>query len=155
MIRDPILILDDDTAILMALQETLKAEGHHYLATTKASEALALVEQKTFSIAISDQRMAEMSGIQFFSKVKQIQPFCMRILITGVLTSDMFLEAINTAEIFRCLPKPWTRHTLLEVIQSSYKQYERNIAYPQAIRALRDINYRLTEENQRLRHSQK
>ncbi len=155
MTRDPILILDDDTAILMALQETVKAEGYSYFATTKASEALDAVRQKQFAIVISDQRMAEMPGIQFLSKVKQIQPFCVRILITGVLTSEMFLEAINTAEVSHCLPKPWTQQTLLKTIQDSYEAFERNIAYPRAIQSLRDINRQLIEENNQLRRSQK
>ncbi|MDR0756142.1 MAG: response regulator [Puniceicoccales bacterium] len=147
----PILILDDDITILMALQETLKGEGYAYFATSKISEALRALEQKTFAVVISDQRMSEMTGLQFLQQVKEQCKLCTRILITGVLTTEIFLEAINTVEVFRCLPKPWTRDTLLAAIKEAYQHFEYNMAFPKAHREILQINQQLVEENVRLR----
>ncbi|MDR0647667.1 MAG: response regulator [Puniceicoccales bacterium] len=147
----PILILDDDATILMALQETLKGEGYTYFATSQIAEALQALEQKTFAVVISDQRMSPMTGLQFLRQVKEQGKLCTRILITGVLTTEIFLEAINTVEVFRCLPKPWTRNILLAAIKEAYQYFEYNIAFPQAHRAILQINQQLVEENARLR----
>jgi DNA-binding NtrC family response regulator len=147
----PILILDDDATILMALQETLKGEGYAYFATSKISEALEALEQKTFAVVISDQRMSEMTGLQFLRQVKEQCKLCTRILITGVLTTEIFLEAINTVEVFRCLPKPWMRDTLLASIKEAYQYFEYNIAFPKAHREIFQINQQLVEENAHLR----
>ena len=150
----PILILDDDEAILKALLETLKLEGFVCHGTTHAKEALSLLSQETFAIVLSDQRMAEINGTYFLQQVKEIQPKCSRILITGVLTSEMFLEAINHAEVFRCLAKPWMREHLIQTIKEAYRAFETKLAYEQAHQALLETNQRLMDENIQLRQQQ-
>ena len=66
----PILILDDDEAILKALLETLKLEGYTCSGTIHAKEALELLSQETFAVVLSDQRMAELNGTYFLQQVK-------------------------------------------------------------------------------------
>lgn len=149
----PILILDDDAAILKALQETLKIEGYTCFGTIHAQEALEFISKNTVAVALSDQRMAEMKGTYFLQQIKNLQESCSRVLITGVLVSDMFLEAINLAEIFRCLAKPWTRDQLLKVISEAYKNFEVKLASEEAYQALLDVNQRLVDENAHLRNS--
>ena len=150
----PILILDDDEAILKALLETLKLEGYVCQGTTHAKEALELLPQKTFAVVLSDQRMAELNGTYFLQQVKEIQPKCSRILITGVLTSEMFLEAINKAEVFRCLAKPWMREHLIQTIKEAYSAFEIKLAYEEAHQALLETNQQLIDENIQLRRHQ-
>ena len=150
----PVLILDDDEAILKALLETLKLEDYVCYGTTHAKEALELLSQKIFAVVLSDQRMAELSGTYFLQQVKEKQPKCSRILITGVLTSDMFLEAINNAEIFRCLAKPWMREHLIQMINEAYSAFEIKLACESAHNALLEANQRLVDENIQLRQHQ-
>ena len=147
----PILILDDDNAILKALQETLSLEGYVCFGTTKAKEAIEYAQKNTIAVVLSDQRMTDMSGTCFLQQIKQIQPMCSRILITGVLESDMFLKAINVAEVFRCLAKPWMREQLLKVIEEAYVFFQEKIANEEAYQALLDSNQKLLEENLQLR----
>ncbi len=150
----PILILDDDEAILKALLETLKLEGYTCHGTTHVKEALELLSQKIFAVVLSDQRMAELNGICFLQQVKEMQAKCSRILITGVLTSEMFLEAINNAEVFRCLAKPWIREHLIQTIKEAYGAFETKLAYEEAHQALLETNQHLIDENIQLRHHQ-
>ena len=150
----PILILDDDEAILKALLETLKLEDYTCSGTIHAKEALELLSQETFAVVLSDQRMAELNGTYFLQQVKELQPKCSRILITGVLTSEMFLEAINTAEVFRCLAKPWMREHLIQIIKEAYSAFETKLAYAEAHQALLETNQRLIDENIQLRRHQ-
>ncbi len=147
----PILILDDDEAILKALLETLKLEDYMCYGTTHVKEALEILSKNRFAVVLSDQRMAELNGTYFLQHVKDMQPNCSRILVTGVLTSDMFLEAINNAEVFRCLAKPWMREHLIQIINEAYNAFETKLAYEMAHNALLETNRRLVDENIQLR----
>ncbi len=147
----PIVILDDDAAILKALQETLKIEGYFCFGTTRVYDALEFIKKQTVAVVLSDQRMTEIKGTCFLQQVKSLQPTCSRVLITGVLVSDMFLEAINSAEIFRCLAKPWTRAQLLKIIEESYSHFEKNLSVETSYKALLEINQKLVDENATLR----
>lgn len=147
----PLLILDDDAPILLALQETLRQEGYICEGATKAQEALGKIRKQTFAVVLSDQRMADMPGTQFLQQVKQAQPTCSRVLITGVLSSDMFLKAINNAEVFRCLAKPWSREQLLKTIHEAYQAFEAQQAQSETIQSLLEANQKLLDENIQLR----
>ena len=109
------------------------------------------VKNNRVAVALSDQRMTEMKGTCFLQQVKMLQETCSRVLITGVLVSDMFLEAINVAEVLRCLAKPWTRPQLLNVIADAYKTFEIKLANEEAHQALLEVNQQLVEENEQLR----
>ena len=65
--------------------------------------------------------------------------------------SDMFLEAINVAEVFRCLAKPWMREQLLKTVEEAYVFFQEKMANEEAYQALLDSNQKLFEENLRLR----
>ena len=67
----------------------------------------------------------------------------------------MFLEAINTAEVFRCLAKPWVREQLLKTIEDAYAFFEKKLANEEAQQALIETNQALLEENIQLRNKLK
>lgn len=118
-----ILVLDDDETVLLAMKETLLREGYKVQAFTQAREALTALEKTQFATIISDQRMPEMTGLEFLDKCKQIQPNASRILITGVLTLNTVIEAVNRGEIFRFLAKPWIREEVLATIDNAVQRY--------------------------------
>ena len=118
-----ILVLDDDTVVLAALKETLERERYNVHAFSKANEALAALDAHAFATIISDQRMPEMTGLEFLDKCKQKQPNASRILITGVLTLNTVIEAVNRGEIFRFLAKPWIREEILATVDNAVQRY--------------------------------
>ncbi|MEM9159889.1 MAG: HD domain-containing phosphohydrolase, partial [Verrucomicrobiota bacterium] len=118
-----ILILDDDEIVLLAMKETLQREDFDCTALTKASDALKALETETFATIISDQRMPEMEGLEFLDRCKNIQPNASRILITGVLTLNTVVEAVNRGEIFRFLAKPWIREELIATIDNAVQRF--------------------------------
>ena len=69
-------------------------------------------------------------------------------------TSEMFLEAINKAEVFRCLAKPWMREHLIQTIKEAYSAFEIKLAYEEAHQALLETNQQLIDENIQLRRHQ-
>jgi response regulator RpfG family c-di-GMP phosphodiesterase len=64
-----------------------------------------------------------MTGLEFFARVRELQPNASRILITGVLALDTVVSAINHGEIFRFLAKPWSRAELLATVENAVQRY--------------------------------
>lgn len=122
----PILIVDDEEIVLVALRDTLLREGYAVVSSPHAVHAMSVLQEQEFSVVISDQQMPLVSGLEFLSQVRQIQPNATRVLITAVLNISTLIEAINKAEIHRFVVKPWSREELLGVVKSAVERYEEN-----------------------------
>ncbi|MEZ5278659.1 MAG: response regulator [Opitutaceae bacterium] len=134
-----ILLLDDDEIILLAIKETLGRENYDISVFSKASDALEAIREDRFAVIVSDQRMPEMTGLEFLHESKAHQPNASRILITGVLTLNTVIDAVNKGEIFRFLAKPWIREELIATIRNAVQRFQ-----------LLDANERLREDTLRL-----
>ena len=80
--------------------------------------------QKPYSLIISDQRMPEMSGVQFFAQAKDIFPDAVRILLTGYADSDAIIDAINKGGVHLYFTKPWHEEEILLHIKQSLSKVE-------------------------------
>lgn len=119
-----ILVVDDEGIVLVALREILLREGYHVLTHSNPLEALESLKRETFSVILTDQQMPILTGLEFLSQAKLLQPDATRILITAVLSLDMVIDAINKGEIYRFIVKPWLREELLATVKSAVSRYE-------------------------------
>lgn len=124
-----IMLVDDEENILNALRRVLSGrnpaggESPQYTVETFISPQAALVraEQMAFDLVISDYRMPDMGGIEFFKELKQIQPDAARMILSGYADLAGLVSAINEAEIFRFLSKPWDDFDLRLAISQALK----------------------------------
>src|SRR5438105_380274 len=119
-----ILIVDDEEIVLAGLRENLRREGYQVVTAPNARVALETANRQLFAVIISDDQMPQMTGMEFLSQVKTIQPNATRILITAVLSLDTVLDAINNGEIYRLIVKPWLRGELLATVKNAVQRYE-------------------------------
>ena len=97
---DPILIIDDERDNLEALKRMLR--GQYDVSTTESPfDALRLIQSKLFHVIVSDQRMPEMTGVEFLEKAKKLSPLSTRILLTGYTDIESVIESINRGQIYR------------------------------------------------------
>ena len=82
-----------------------------------------MLKDQQFSVVISDQQMPLISGLEFLTQVREIQPNATRILITAVLTLSTVIDAINKGEIYRFIVKPWLREELLATVKTAVQRY--------------------------------
>ena len=120
---EKILCVDDEPNILKGYQRVLS--GTFLIETaTSGEDGLALIAgQDCFAVVISDMRMPEMDGIQFLRKVKEIAPDAVRMMLTGNADQQTAIDAINTGNIFRFLPKPCSPADLGQAISAGIQQY--------------------------------
>jgi response regulator RpfG family c-di-GMP phosphodiesterase len=147
---DPILLVDDEAGILNLLQVELEHGGYATVGVTSPLQALEQVRQRNFSVIISDQRMPELSGLEFLAQAARIQPQATRILITGVMEVGTVIEAINKGEIFRFIVKPWLREELLAAVKNGVQRHELILQNSHLQSATQSMNEQLIELNRSL-----
>ncbi len=145
-----ILIVDDEPDILDALREQLTWEGYEVVACPGGREALATLQSRGFDVVISDQRMPEMCGLELMGHAQKLHPHSSRVLLTGVLSLDTLVGAINQGEIFRFLAKPWMRAELLATVENAVQRHELLEANAQLTRNTEKLNRQLVHANAQL-----
>ena len=115
-----IMIVDDEPNILSSLMRALRPEKDWEVETDEVvDEALKRIQTANFELVISDYRMPEMSGVEFLSEVRKIQPEAMRLILSGFTDLDALLGAINEAEIYRFICKPWDDFDLISTLKNA------------------------------------
>lgn len=110
-----ILAVDDDPAVLRAIERDLKSKfSAHYriLAADSAEKAMGFVRQLTsrsdrIALFLVDQRMPQVSGTEFLMDALLLQPAARRVLLTAYADSNAAIEAINKVKLNHYLLKPW------------------------------------------------
>lgn len=140
-----ILLVDDEPNVLKALSRLL---NFFQLSTaTSGDEALILAEQQKFDLVISDCRMMGMSGIEFLLQFKRIQPDAVRIMLTGYADTENTQQAVNQAEVFRFISKPWNNTELLEAVESGLKYQKMLLDNKKLAEQVRDQQTRQNERD--------
>ncbi|MEM7646408.1 MAG: hybrid sensor histidine kinase/response regulator, partial [Pseudomonadota bacterium] len=104
--KHTILCIDDEIHNLEALERLLRKD-FKVVTAESGPQALELLKENRYSLIISDQKMPEMTGVQFFEKAKTQQPDAIRILLTGYTDLESVIAAINQGQIYRYVTKPW------------------------------------------------
>lgn len=146
----PILVVDDEEVITIALGEILRQARYEVLTLSDPAAALEELKRREFSVVISDQKMPGLSGLELLAEAKRLQPKATRILITGVLNLETVIEAINQGEIFRFIVKPWLREEFLATVSNALQRYELLCQNERLQAATHAVNAELAAANQAL-----
>ncbi|HCT41415.1 MAG TPA: GGDEF domain-containing protein [Moraxellaceae bacterium] len=116
-----ILLLDDEENILRALNRVLRRDGYRILMATRAQDAFELLAKHHVQVIISDQRMPGMSGTEFLSRVKDLYPETIRIVLSGYTDLKSVTDAINQGAIYKFLTKPWDDEQLRQILTQAFR----------------------------------
>lgn len=117
-----ILYVDDEENNLFSFKATFRIK-YNVLTALSGDGALEILQKTLVHIIVTDQRMPEMTGVEFLEKVLEKYPDPMRILLTGYADMDAVVDAVNKGKIFHYLAKPWDEDELDLTIQSAYAKY--------------------------------
>lgn len=90
-----VLIVDDDSQLLVAFQGLLAAEGHHAITARSAEAALACLATEQLELIIMDVCMPGMNGLDALHRIKATHPKLPVIVVTGQGTMETAIEAIK------------------------------------------------------------
>lgn len=141
-----ILLVDDEANVLSALKRALRrhgmagdsAEPVHIETFTDPFEALTRCCSMEFDVVISDQHMPRMMGVDFLNALKEVSPNTVRLMLSAATEFETAISAINHAEVFRFLHKPWQDEELRDNLNMALRQRDKlldNLGQDQAARS--------------------
>jgi DNA-binding NtrC family response regulator len=127
-----ILVVDDEYSVRDSLKSWFRKDGHEVAAAANAGEALQLLDEQKFDVAIVDIKMPDMDGVELQEHFQQIDPQLAVIMITAFASVDTAVRTLKQGA-FDYVSKPIDPDELSHLVR----------------RALE--HRRLKEENQQLR----
>jgi thioredoxin reductase (NADPH) len=115
MAKATIVAVDDDPAVSQAVARDLRRRygaDYRVVRATSGQEALGVLDQlaargRPVALIASDQRMPQMTGIEFFERARPLVPDAKLVLLTAYADTEVAIKAINDIGLDHYLLKPW------------------------------------------------
>ncbi len=117
-----VLYVDDEVNNLLSFRANFRKFFEVYTAKS-AGEGLRILKSKKIQVIITDQRMPDVTGVEFLESIVLNYPNTIRIFLTGYDDVNVAANAINKGQIFRYITKPWNEQTLKKTIEDAYELY--------------------------------
>lgn len=95
MLRERILLVDDEPGLSAFLEEVVREEGFRAHKVQSAAEALAALEVDTFQLVITDLRMPEVDGLELLRRIRERDPQIGVIVMTAFASLETAVEALR------------------------------------------------------------
>ena len=132
-----LLLVDDEDGILSSLKRTLRREAYRILTASGGRAGLDELARNPVDVIVSDQRMPDMSGVEFLRQAKELYPDTVRMVLSGYSDLQSITDAINEGAIYKFLSKPWDDAVLKAEIEEAFQRKQ-----------LHDENRRLNQQVQ-------
>lgn len=159
MAKPAIISVDDDAAVSAAIGRDLRdhyASEYRILPTTSGAQALELLATlalrgQPVALIVSDQKMPEMTGVQFLEQAKVHCPDAKLVLLTAYADTDAAIKAINEIGLDYYLMKPWNppEERLFPVLDDLLVDWRR--ANPNVTNVVRVVGHRWSERCHEIR----
>ncbi len=161
MMKAAIVCIDDELAVLRSLRDQLGrllGADYTFALAESGDEALSVFADLTqrhipIPVVICDQVMPSIGGDQLLSQIHALYPQTRTVLLTGLAQLDNVVYAVNHANLYRYLPKPWNGIDLELTVREAVRSYfqdqqlmQQNLALSQANRELADLNNSLEQQ---------
>jgi CheY-like chemotaxis protein len=138
--RPRILVVDDEEAILETMTFTFEND-YDVLTSTDARRALELLDEHAEVAAVlTDQRMPNMSGVEFLKEVWKRHPSTVRMILTGFADMDAIIESINDGHVYAYITKPWEPDHLKQVMRQAVNHHELTVENERLLTDLKHAN---------------
>jgi CheY-like chemotaxis protein len=138
--RARILIVDDEEPILETMSFTFEDE-YDVLTARNARDALRILEEQgPVAAVITDQRMPEMTGVEFLARVCERHPSTSRIILTGYADGDAMVRAINEGHVYAYVTKPWEPDELKQLVHRAVELHRLRVQNENLVEDLRRAN---------------
>ncbi len=153
-----ILCVDDDQMCLDSLKYELLnyfERKYHVEAAESGEEALELFEElleKGYEVPliIADYIMPNMKGDILLKRIHAIAPRTVKVMLTGQADKEAVIKAVNYANLYRYIAKPWDKEDLVLTVSEAIKSYFKDKQLDEQNRALKEINAELSAKNEAL-----
>lgn len=114
-----ILVVDDDAGLRDVLRSILVRIGHQVETAVDGTEALARAVSADYDAAVVDYQIPPPNGLDVLNRLRDIQPRCVRLLMSGTLDLPVVEDAVNRGEIARVIRKPFDRESFVNALDGA------------------------------------
>lgn len=138
--KSHILYVDDEPDNLTVFKSTFRRDYKIHLAIS-AQEAIEILRQNPqIEIIITDQRMPEITGVEFLKIIIPDYPNAIRMILTGFSDVEAIIDSINQGQVYRYITKPWEKDTLKATIDKAIQTYHHRAENRNLIARLQTAN---------------
>ncbi|MDQ6480754.1 Response regulator receiver domain-containing protein [Dyadobacter koreensis] len=137
-----ILYVDDEVNNLNSFKAAFRRD-FNVLTVTSGKEGLEVLKSNKVHVIITDQRMPEMTGVDFLIEVLKEYTDPIRILLTGYSDITAVIDAVNKGHIYYYLNKPWDEQQLRIIIKNAYEIFSLREKNRDLLEKLIDANNQL------------
>lgn len=148
--NNTLLLVDDEENILSALSRLLRRDGYSLFRANSGEEGLRLLAEHDIGVIVSDQRMPQMTGVEFLTRARELRPDTVRIALSGYTDLDSVTDAINRGAIYKFLTKPWDDELLRQNVAEAFERYHMRRENQRLIQELTAAKEKLTAMNEQL-----
>jgi len=118
-----ILYIDDEIHNLNAFKASFRRTFNVFTAES-GMEALPILESEDIHIILTDQRMPNMTGVEFLASILDTYPEPIRILLTGYSDLTAVVDAINKGQVYLYITKPWQEEELKFNLEKAFEVFD-------------------------------
>lgn len=137
--KPKVLYLDDDVENLKSFAANFR-KHFTVLTSSDPEEAMKLISDEGIQVAITDQNMPAMSGVEFLEKLAEDHPDVQRVLLTGQVNPDAMIEAVNRGKVCKIIIKPFNLKEIQGMILDAFENFRRKIERDNMIKKLTKQN---------------
>ncbi len=142
-----ILLVDDEDLNLLSLVELLE-EDYQLLTANDGEEALELVKNSSepIHLIITDQRMPNMTGVEFLKQTLPLIPQTVRIILTAFTDVNVIVDSINEGNVYKFMIKPFEPKDMVVTIKRALEAYQLEVENHKLIEELTKLNTDLEQK---------
>lgn len=136
MLKDKILVADDEKSMREFLDIMLKKEGYKVTLASNGEEVMKLIEKDIFDLALMDIRMPRQDGISALKRIKSISPETVVIVMTAYASADTAIKAMKEGA-YDYITKPFKIDEIKLIIQNALEKkhlQKENLLLKQVVR---------------------
>jgi PAS domain S-box-containing protein len=118
-----ILYIDDEQANLDGFMFNFRKDYNIFLAK-RSKDAYDIIRKNKIKIVLSDNRMPDMQGTEFFEMLAESHPDIIRILVTAYADTAAVMEALNKGKVYKFITKPWNKNELKNTLDNALDAYD-------------------------------
>jgi len=122
----PVLVVDDEPSVAEVMRRQLAAglPEREILTCTRADLAIELVTTMSFSVVLCDLQMPGLTGIEILAEARRRNPATVGILVTGQATKEALVQAVNQAQVWKVIEKPWAPEALVGWVRDACRLHD-------------------------------
>ena len=119
--RPAVVYVDDEPVNLRVFEANFRKQFRIHTFSSGVEALAALPQLGDVGVLLSDQRMADMTGVELLERSRELIPDAQRMLVTAYSDVQAVIDAVNRGQVSRYFVKPWGREDLATAIEDALR----------------------------------